>query len=250
MKQRTTEWLNKNEVNTDYHDRQFRTPYRSTLAFCSWLETEALIHPGSQLRILDLCSGAGANTYHMSNRYPNSSFVGVDINPDLVAQGNAFVESHGIRNCRLEVGDIYDLDARYVSEFDGVVFLQTLSWLPEFEGPIRAIARLSPKWIALTSLFYDGQVSCTNEVTEYDDGLKPTRTSFYNVYSLPVVRRFLESNGYHDVVSTPFEMDVDLPKPNQRLMSTYTEKLEDGHRLQLSGPLLMPWYFVAARRQA
>lgn len=249
MKQRTTEWLDRNEVNADYHERQFRTPYRSTLAFCDWLETQQLIGRDSRLKILDLCSGAGANVYHMSQRYPSSSFVGVDINPDLVAQGNAFFESHGIRNCRMEVGDVYDLNAGYVSEFDGVVFIQTLSWLPEFKAPLRAIAKLAPAWIALTSLFYDGQVSCTNEVTEYDEALKPTRTSFYNVYCLPLVRKFVESNGYRDFVSTPFEMDVDLPKPSKRLMSTYTETLEDGHRLQLSGPLLMPWYFVAARRQ-
>lgn len=248
MKQRTTEWLDKKEVNTDYHERQFKTPYRSTLAFCNWLEAEGFIDSASELRILDLCSGAGANVYHMSKRYPKSSFVGIDINPDLVAQGNAFYKANGIGNCRLEVGDIYELDAGYVSEFDGVVFLQTLSWLPEFESTIRAIVTLAPNWIALTSLFYDGQVSCTNEVTEYDDALKPARTSFYNVYSLPVVREYVRSKGYRDFVYTPFEMDVDLPKPDKRLMSTYTEKLEDGHRLQLSGPLLMPWYFVGARR--
>jgi hypothetical protein len=110
------------------------------------------------------------------------------------------------------------------------------------------MVKLAPQWIALTSLFYDGPVSCTIEVTEYDDGLEPHRAGFYNVYSLPVVIEYMQSNGYPDLVSTPFEIDMDLPKPKKRLMTTYTEKLEDGHRLQVSGPLLMPWYFIAARR--
>ena len=248
MQQRTTEWLDKSKVNTDYHDRQLREPYRSTIAFCNWLETAGLVTPESRLRILDLCSGAGANIYYMSKRYPKSSFLGVDINADLVERGNAFFRSNGVGNCRLDIGDIYNLDAGYASEFDGLVSFQTLSWLPEFKSPIQAMLKLAPQWIALTSLFYDGQVSCTIEVTEYDDGLEPRRAGFYNVYSLPVVREYVQSNGYPDFVSTPFEIDVDLPKPKTRLMATYTERLEDGRRLQRSGPLLMPWYFIAARR--
>lgn len=248
MGQRTVEWLDKNKVNTDYHDRQFREPYRSTIAFCNWLESAGLINAESELRILDLCSGAGANIHYMSERYPKSSFLGVDINADLVDQGNTFFESKGIHDCRLELGDIYNLDPRYVSGFDGVVSFQTLNALSEFKAPLDAMAGLAPEWIAVTALFYDGPVSCTIDITEYDDDLKPNRSGFYNVYSLPVVRKHMQGNGYRDFLFTPFEIDVDLPKPRQRLMSTYTQKLEDGRRLQRSGPLLMPWYFIAARR--
>ncbi len=248
MEQRTAEWLDRDKVNTDYHERQFREPYRSTIAFCEWLETERLVSPESELRIVDLCSGTGANIHHMSKRYPKSTFLGVDINPDNVERGNAFFQSNGIDRCRLEVGDIYNLDPGYVSEFDGVVSFQTLSWLPDFKAPIQAMTTLAPRWIAVTSLFYDGPVSCTIDVTEYTAGLEPNRSSFYNVYSLPTVRKHMQTNGYSDFRFTPFEIDVDLPKPSHGLMSTYTEQLEDGRRLQLSGPLLMPWYFIAATR--
>jgi hypothetical protein len=248
MKQRTAEWLDKNKVNRNYHDRQFREPYRGTVAFCNWLETAGLVNPESRLRILDLCSGAGANIYHMSKRYPKSSFLGVDINADLVEQGNAFFESKGVHDCRLEVGNIYNLDPKYVCGFDGVVSFQALNVLPEFKAPLRAMAKLAPWWIAATALFYDGPVSCTIDITEYDGDLEPNRSGFYNVYSLPVVRKHMQANGYPDFLFTPFEIDVDLPKPGHLLMSTFTEKLEDGRRLQRSGPLLMPWYFIAARR--
>lgn len=248
MEQRTAEWLDKSKVNTEYHERQFREPYRSTIAFCDWLDSERLMSPDSELRILDLCSGAGANIYYMSKRYPKSSFVGVDINADNVEQGNAFFQRTGIDACRLEVGDVFNLDPKYVSGFDGVVSFQSLMALPEFERPLRAMAKLAPEWIALTSLFYDGPVSCTIDITEYDTGLEPSRSGFYNVYSLPVVKKHMHTNGYRDFRFRLFEIDVDLPRPGHGLMSTYTEKLEDGRRLQLSGPLLMPWYFIAARR--
>ena len=93
-----------------HHERQFKEPYRSTVAFCDWLETTGLLHKESRLRILDLGAGQGATLYYMGLRYPHCSFVGVDINPDLVHQGNTFFQEHGITNCRLVVDDIYSLD--------------------------------------------------------------------------------------------------------------------------------------------
>ena len=238
MKQRTTEWVQK--FNSEYHERQFKEVYRSTIAFCGWLETIGHIQEDSQLRILDCCSGQGANTYYMGRRYPNCTFVGVDINAEVVTKGNGFFEANGVTNCQLEVGDIYNLGKKYLSRFDGIVCYQTLSWLPEFKKPIEAIIELDPKWIALTSLFYDGHVSCAIEITEYDADLAPSVDAFYNVYSLPLVRKSFSDLGYSDFQSTQFEIDIDLPKPDKKIMTTYTEKTEHGHRLQLSGPLLMP----------
>lgn len=248
MKQRTDEWEAYENMDKGYHERQFRETYRSTVAFCNWLEKIGFIHSESQLSILDLGSGQGANIYYMSKRYPKSTFLGIDINRDLVDKGNSFFKNNGVLNCFLKVGDIYNLDSSYISGFQGVVSLQTLSWLPEFKNAMNAIIKLEPQWIALTSLFYDGQISCTNEVIAYDDSLTPYQKFFYNIYSLPVLTKYLILNGYPDYYTSSFEIDIDLPKPNKKLMTTYTEKLEDGHRLQISGPLLMPWYFVAARK--
>lgn len=246
MKQRITEWIEKVDLN--YHERQFKAPYRSTVAFCDWLEEIRYLCQGSRLRIIDLASGGGANICYMKKRYPKCKFVGVDINPDLVTSGNKFFRDRGIENCCLELGDIYKLDKKYISEFDGIVSFQVLLGLPEFKEPIIAMSKLRAKWIALSSLFYDGPISCTIQVQDYDTTLQPYREGFYNVYSLPVVKKFLSERGYSNIQSTPFEIDIDLPKPKIKRRGTYTEKLQNGHRLQISGPLLMPWYFIAAKQ--
>ena len=248
MQQRTTEWLDKTQVNTDYHQRQLREPYRSTIAFCDWLETLGLISPDRSLRILDLAAGLGTNMFYMSQRYPQSTFVGVDLNAELVEKGNALFEERGVSNCHLEVGNIYEMDSSYAGKFDGVVCYQSLLCLPDFERPVQTMIDVAPQWIAATSLFYDGQVSCRIEATEYTDDLEPHRSSFYNIYSLPVVSKYFRDHGYPGFEFTRFEIDRDLPKPERKIMSTYTEKLGDGHRLQISGPLLMPWYFIAGTR--
>lgn len=246
MQQRTTEWIEK--VNMEYHERQFREPYRSTVAFCDWLEASGYLSSESEASILDVASGLGANLHYMGRRFPKCRFLGVDFNAEIVARGNAFFQANGIANCRMEVGDLYHLDEAFVSAFDGATFLQTLSWLPEYQEPLRAIAGLGAGWIAMSSLFYDGPIACTIEAHIHDADHVPSRDSYYNVYSLPVVSRFLEGLGYGPTQARPFEIDIDLAPPADRGLGTHTETLASGRRLQISGPLLMPWHFVGARR--
>jgi hypothetical protein len=184
----------------------------------------------------------------MAKRYPNCKFIGVDLNPDFVRQGNKVLKSRKVDNARIIKDDWYTLgiDDEYLEMFDGIISFQTLSWLPEFREPLQAICNLKPKWTAHTSLFYDGPVSCTNETHTHDSEGKIMRNLFYNVYSLPVVSRFLKGNGYGDFKATPFEIDVDLPNTGE--FRSYTEKTTDGRRIQISGPVFMPWYFIAAER--
>jgi hypothetical protein len=74
------------------------------------------------------------------------------------------------------------------------------------------------------------------------------RKSFYNVYSIPKLDRLSKEFGYVVSKVKKFSIDVDLPKPlDVDFMSTYTEKLvsaEKDSRIQISGPVLMNWYFV------
>ena len=60
-----------------------------------------------------------------------------------------------VNNLNFKVGDMYQLEKE---DFDGVISLQTLSWLPDYEKPLEEISqKINPRWIAITSLFYPGQ---------------------------------------------------------------------------------------------
>ncbi|MCM1174216.1 MAG: hypothetical protein NC341_04105 [Blautia sp.] len=41
-----------------------------------------------------------------------------------------------------------------------------------------------------------------------------------------------------------FEMDIDLPQTNKQGWGMYTVKTEHRKRIQISGGMMMPWYFV------
>ncbi len=40
--------------------------------------------------------------------------------------------------------------------------------------------------------------------------------------------------------------DIDIKKPEKAGLGTYTERLENGKRIQISGGLMLPWYFIVA----
>jgi hypothetical protein len=60
------------------------------------------------------------------------------------------------------------------------------------------------------------------------------------------VKLFLNNNGYTKFKSKKFEIDVDVPPDGT--FRTYTERTFDGRRIQISGPVFMPWHFIAAER--
>jgi ubiquinone/menaquinone biosynthesis C-methylase UbiE len=234
--------------DSDYHDRQFVTPYRSTVAFCDWLVELGALGAESR-RICDLGCGKGANLYYMSRRFPDCSFVGLDIDEQLISDGRDFLARASVANCRLVAGDLHDAGRVFPkARFDGVLSLQTLSWLPGYERALDAIVSMSPRWIALTSLFYEGPIEARTLISELDplEGGRAARTFHYNTYSLPQVGKYLSDRGYGQFRFTRFEIPIDLPRSAEAKMQTYTETTVDGRRLQVSGPLLMNWYFIYA----
>jgi ubiquinone/menaquinone biosynthesis C-methylase UbiE len=250
MKQRLDEWTKMKD--DDYADRQFNTTYRSTVKFCDWLEQLGVLKQNSKSNILDIGTGKGANLYYMQQRFSKCQYNGIDINKEYIKDGNAFFKSEKIRNCKLEYGDLYDLDSeKYVDKFEGIISIQTLSWLPEYEKALTELIKLNPDWISLTSLFYEGLIDAKIEIHSYINPQEKNsfRTISYNTYSLPRIENFFSENGYKIFKYCPFDIDIDLPKPDDSYMQTYTQKLIDGKRLQLSGPILMNWYFIFAAKK-
>lgn len=233
-----------------YHQKQFIEPYRSTVAFCEWLESLGALNSNSKLKIVDMACGQGANIFYMKKRYPLCCFTGIELNPELVAWGNKHFHDNNIQDCKLEVGDLYNLNKNYVGKYDALVCYQTLSYLPEYEISLTKILNLQSKWIGLTSLFFDGKVNCKIEIQDYTKTLsdKPYKEIFYNIYSLYLVQKLFEKHGYKNFKYKWFEIDIDLPKPTTNRMGTYTEKLSNGKRIQISGPVLMNWYFIYAEK--
>ena len=230
-----------------YHDRQFVSPYQSTVSFCDWLVGLDALGSGHSTSICDLGCGKGASLYYMAKRFPESKFTGLDIDEQLIRDGCDYFSKMSVPNCRLSVCDLHSVDTCVSKgEFDGVISLQTLSWLPGYEKALDAIISLSPEWIALTSLFYEGPVEAKTVITQFEPDAEDEVILYYNTYSLPRVKQYLHDRGFAKFKHKRFDISIDLPKNTDGRMQTYTEKTDEGRRLQISGPLLMNWYFIYA----
>jgi ubiquinone/menaquinone biosynthesis C-methylase UbiE len=249
MKQRLTEWIE--GVDWPYHERQYDSVYRSTIALRDCLQKWNLIPDDEPRRVMDVCAGGGANIYHLSKLFPSAQFVGVEINPELVRFGNERFAIESCASCRLMVGDVYDLSSVGGEWPDIVMCLQTLFNLPEPEKVLGQLSLLKARHIVVSSLFYDGPINAEVRVRDFSFKTRamPYKDCFYNVYSVDFIRQLFHQYGYRVDQVEPFRIDVDLPQPQSRGLGTYTRRLEGGDRLQFSGPLYLPWYFMLASRR-
>lgn len=127
--------------------------------------------------------------------------------------------------------------------------LRPESWLSikDYKKTIKNIIKIRPDWILITSLFYNGPVDTKIQIKDYSRKMnnKNYRKSHYNIYSIQKFENLF--SGYYIDKCVPFEIDIDLKK-NSDGMGTYTEKLESGKRIQISGPLMMPWYTILLKK--
>jgi len=232
------------EDHRGYHVSQLREPKRSTLHLARFVKKVLGSQRFQTMQALDAGCGGGANMLHLSSTLPNAKWVGVDS-----AQAYVKLARESVQDPRFEflLGDFYSLHEDFSpDQFDVCFSIQTLSWLPDYEDAIRELMQVTRGWIFVTSLFSDSFVDAFIRVVDRADQF-PGLDANYNVYSYPRFESFCKNLGARDVTSTDFEIDVDLNPPEDGGMGTYTIRTENRGRMQVSGPLLMPWKFVAIR---
>jgi len=230
-------------ITVEYHDDQWSLDKESTKSFAKFFGSEI-----SKSRFcVDLGCGVGAATSYLANQFKETKFLGVDNSTKLIEKAKSVSLDRKISNIEFKTGDIFNLKMTKKT-IDGVISLATLSWLSEIKTPmIQIFTKLKPKWIGISSLFYDGEISCTTEVIENISG----RKFYYNTYSVQELDRLSKLYGYKVAEYNQFDIGIDLPRPkNLNFMSTYTQKLSGAkmNRIQISGPLMLNWYFIKLKK--
>lgn len=231
-----------------YHQQQLKAPYRSTEVVYQWLTQKEAFVPGRTYA--DVACGMGGNTLYFARHEQQSNFIGIDYNTELITSAERERQVQGVANAQFMVGDAYALDALSLPACDGLLSLQTLSWLEDFQRATQQLLQQQSRWLLITSLFYEGEIDAFITLHNYHraNHEQAYEQSYYNVYSLPRFVSVLRESGYTTIDVMPFEIDTDLPRPEDRDLGTYTETLHDGRRLQFSAMLHLPWYFIYAER--
>ena len=198
---------------------------------------------GKSLDILDACCGIGHISYFLSDISPTSRFLGIDQTAYLIEAAKKLCKDTS--NVSFEVGDLYDVAKKYRKKFDISINWKTLSWLPYYDDAMKALVRMTKKHIFISSLFYDGDIDFITQVRTFKlQSSKDGFNIYYNVYSFPRFKRFVKSLGARAIVAHDFEIPIDLPRGDINSTGTYTVKLQNGKRLQLSGAVVMYWKII------
>lgn len=230
-----------------YHERQLEAPYRSTVHLADVIARRCGMIEGSAI---DVGCGAGANILYLGQRFPGLDWTGVDIAGEMLFPlARTHLERAG-RSATLITGDFHRLRELVGGRtFDLVLSIQTLSFLPEYERALEELLAIARGWLVVSSLFTEFDVDARTTVMDHTAPSGSRGPHHYNVLALAPFRAFCEERGCRAFHAEDFEIDVDLPQRGTGL-GTYTRRMADGHRLQFSGPLPMPWKVVVVQMGA
>jgi ubiquinone/menaquinone biosynthesis C-methylase UbiE len=203
--------------------------------------------PSQPARVADIACGAGAASYHLSELLPRAEFCLVDKNPSAVALARKVMAG---RKATVSEGDIFLLGLP-TDEFDLVICWQTLSWIDDPKAATRELIRVTRPGgtVLASSLFNEGfDVDIQAYVRDRTRSSSSAGTYTYNTYSRSTVDEWLQDLGC-DFEILPFDIAVDLPRAGRGL-GTFTERLADGRRMQISAGLLMNWGILKIVKRA
>lgn len=240
-----SKWKAVARQDLDYHRRQFENTYRSTVQLGQFISS---LIGSTRGEALDVACGAGANILHLAQTMPGFSWTGIDIaGPELFDVGRPLLARGNVEVDLME-GDFYKLTDYFNGQkFSMVLAIQTLSIISSYERILEQLLSVTGGWLFISSLFTDFNVDVNIEVKDYTWPENCQDVYHYNVYSLAKFQATCEAGGCKEFVSRDFEIDIDLPVPASGGFGTYTRKLDDGTRLQFSGPMFQPWKFVGVR---
>jgi len=246
-----SEW--KKNINLAYHLKQYNKTFRSTEIFFKWLEQKKLLNINAKKtypNIIEYGCGMGGNLAYLNKQYPFNNLYGIDFSKTLIDTGNKIIKKNQL-NISLSKHNFYKPFVKKNVFFEGVLSIQTLSWLPNYIDPLNSIIKTRPNWIAGSSLFYDGPIESFIIMKEsYSKNKKKyEKTHNYNVYSIDKFKNFLKIRGYNKISFKKFNIDIYLSRTKSKGSGTFTIKNKKEERMQFSGPIYLPWYFFIAEKK-
>lgn len=207
---------------------------------------EKLITPyikNKGLKILDACCGIGHLSYFLSEISPKSTFFGIDQTAYLIEEARKLCRDK--KNISFGVADVYDLSPKHSKAFDISINWKTLSWLPYYDQLVKVLMNVTKKHIFISSLFYDGDIDFEIKIREFKkEAGKDGFNVFYNIYSFPHFKEFVYGLGAKNIEAEDFKINIDIPRPPLDQRGTYTLRMENGERLQISGAVVMSWKII------
>lgn len=198
-------------------------------------------------KLLDIGCSTGNLLSHLRNLFPGMELVGGELAESSLDVCRANPKLAGIRFERLDM-----LDLVYEAEFDVIVAnaVAVYFYWDEYAKAARSCNRALKKggtYLAFEWLhpFTHQDVTIVETSIGHPNGL---RICFR---PMPKVASVFKDAGFSEVAFHPFELPIELPKPDfDEEVVSYTVKADDNRNLCFRGTLFQPWCHLTAVRSA
>lgn len=228
-----------------YFQKQIKKPYQSTVSFFNFLKKYKLINSS----IIDFGCGNGANLYYLQNKFKvKKKLLGIDKNQYLIHEAKK--NFYKINNLNFKKKNILKIGEEYKNIFDGAISLQTLSFLEDYKLAVKNMSILNVNFIAVSSLFWEGLIDFNIKVNFLENSSfkrNVKKFSYYNIYSIKNYINFMKNLGYSKNYFVKFNPVKKINSKNKKEMGTYTINYKN-KLIQISGPIIMNWYFILSIR--
>ena len=148
---------------SDYHLRQHKKIYRSTVLFLRFIQKYENLN---NKIILDIGCGAGANSIYIAKKFPKSKIIGVDRNKSAINFAKFLSKKKKITNCKFYNSDI--LSFRKKIKIDIILSFHFLSFTEvHYKKFLKKFFDLNAISMAHSSLFFDGDVEAKIDVNDF-----------------------------------------------------------------------------------
>tara|TARA_B100000579_G_C22834954_1_gene858168 strand:- start:2122 stop:2877 length:756 start_codon:yes stop_codon:yes gene_type:complete len=232
-------------------EKQISIPYESTKQFFDFINKKVKLDNTKNL--IDACCGCGPASFYVIKHFEIKQIYAFDITKNLLDIGKRVYSDlyRGDSGDRIifKREDIFKLSNKALNfEADGIICLQSLLMLNDWKSVLTSIAKTKTKWLAFSSLFYDGNIEAYMSIKSYNERNQIESEFPYNIYSKQIFSKYLKGLGYKDIHWNDFNIGMELIQKDINKVGTYTKKLVDGNYLQFSGPVHLPWSFLFASR--
>jgi SAM-dependent methyltransferase len=211
-----------------YHHGQYAKPYESTAAFADVIRA-ATGYPTLSGRVLDVGCGAGANIHWLDEWgiTQGCDVTGIDTDQRLLG----FAQINNPSRSFLKASFLDPLPP-----CETALSIQVLSFIEDWRPAMRELLACASKWVFVSSLFWDGVGTHTHAT----DGDKVNE--HYNVIDSSVFTNLCAKFGGQVTHWRKHTATAPLSAPPSQLRSRTSGPYT------FSGPILMPWSFVAVRK--
>lgn len=225
---------------------QFNKPYDSTIAFHKLLKKLNLLNKNTK-SIVDIGTGIGSNLHFFSSKNRDINFLGTDYESSRLKIGEEINTNPKIKFKKL---DILKSVKPFQNKFDGLICIHTLCCFKELDVVIKNFCKIKPNWIAINSLFFDGNLDVLIHIRDHQNKkLKDNNPNGdFNIFSLLKAEEIFKKNGYKIISKDPYFPKKRIKKLGNGKRGSYTIKTEIHRHTTFSGPVHLPWHFVVAKK--